>query len=140
MRGFSWYLSFIIIISIKVYFVNFPRSLKSFNSVCGIISWPTGDSYFVWYCKPGNFGKKKRNGTVGIISKENLVKTVIAWLKIAWQLYYPDTDLGAGEGGDGALQLHLERVAGGCPALLQPHLGGVCSIEDIRSQAHIITC
>ena len=37
MRAFSWYLSFIIIISMKVYFVNFPRSLKSFNSVCGII-------------------------------------------------------------------------------------------------------
>ena len=48
MLAFSWYLSFIIIISIKVYFVNFPRSLKSFNSVCGIISWPTGVSHFLF--------------------------------------------------------------------------------------------
>ena len=48
MRAFSWYLSFIIIISMKVYFVNFPRSLKSFNSVCGIISWPTGVSHFLF--------------------------------------------------------------------------------------------
>ena len=56
MRAFSWYLSFIIIISIKVYFVNFPRSLKSFNSVCGIISWTTGVSL----CKAGKFGKKEK--------------------------------------------------------------------------------
>ena len=85
MRGFSWYLSFIIIISIKVYFVNFPRSLKSFNSVCGIISCPTGVSHFLFplLLQTRQLWPKKRNGTVGIISKENLVKTVIALLKIA---------------------------------------------------------
>ena len=130
MRAFSWYLSFIIIISIKVYFVNFPRSLKSFNSVCGIISWPTGVSHFLFLLLLESWQ---------LLNNKTSCKQTCEPSRRLVDSSTNHTDLGAGEGCDGALQQHLERVAGGGPALLQPNLGGVWNI-DIRSQPHIITC